>query len=403
MSACHKDRNEQEPDFPVNASHTLLIYMEGDNSLSRYADGNLRSCMQGLRDAENPLNLVIYKDNNSGSGNGLPELFQLRPSRKVAGKIDTVYIKRWDVELNSADPEVITEVLNLAFGKFDSEVRGVEFWSHGMSWIPSANYRTSDRQTSLTRAQNYIGQDNSDYTEIWQLRDALQKVNYPIDYLMFDACYMATAEVLYELRSTCQYILASCTEIMGDGFPYRDMIMSLSKAQGQDQLLNALRLAFDDYRQLYLDNGTFSLLCTSGAEKLYEACRSLANASDYDMLSADRFWFDASLQHYGRYRANSRYYFYDLADWAGVLGTCLNTTQYDEAIAEALHECVDQSYFSRIFTEGVEPLEIDRSCGLALSVPQLWPLHEMYATVPNMTTAKLDDAYTRLQWQITSK
>lgn len=412
ISACHKDKVEDEPaPFATKANHTLLIYLEGDNSLSRFADSNIQSCIKGICNSDNPINLVIYKDNNSGKNNGLPEMFLLKPSARITGSVDTVYIKKWNEEVNSADPNNIASIINLAFSKFDTEIHGVEFWSHGMSWIPSPDYKAGTLLAPETRSMHYIGQDNTEYTELWQLRQALEMVDYPIDYLMFDACHMATAEVLYELRNHCKYILASCTEIMGEGFPYNEMVKSLSTAHDHDKLLTALRMAYNNYRDLYINNGTFSLLCTDGAEKLLDVCQKLAKLTDEETICANPENFDAQIQHYGRNRVYSRYYFYDILDWADALAIKDDALSSESELAaiheqlrQALSECVDLCYFSRIFTEGVEPLYIDKSCGLALSVPQLWTLTEKYMLIggmaPSMYTSTLDAAYRNLGWQI---
>ena len=36
------------------------------------------------------------------------------------------------------------------------------------------------------------------------------------DFILFDACYMASVECTYELRNKAEYILASPTETMAD-------------------------------------------------------------------------------------------------------------------------------------------------------------------------------------------
>ncbi|MBQ0056335.1 MAG: hypothetical protein KBT20_01650 [Bacteroidales bacterium] len=392
LCACH-DRHSG-PTFVSKSAHTLLIYIEGDNSLSHYADINIRSCMDGLLKSDNPLNLVVYKDNNSGK----PALFQLKRSSHNASKIDTVYIQRWTDDIDSSSPEVISEVINMAFSKFDADVRGIDFWSHGMSWIPSDSYKPS-------RMKTYFGQDGNNYTELWDLRRALEQVSYPVDYLMFDACHMATAEVLYELRNTCQYILASPTEIMGDGFPYADMLSALSDAQTPDQLLPSLQNAYEWFASAYSDNGTFSLLSTDGAEELYDACRDIYRNADVTAKAEDAQYVSESIQRYGRKRTYALYYFHDALDW----GNNYNPRQSEDDIARAtalrnaIERCVLRSYYSRRFTDGKESLTIINCCGLALSVPEIWPLTETLTNNKGeivKTAAELNDAYTHLQWQL---
>lgn len=415
FASCH--RHGVEVKFTTKANHTLLIYVEGDNSLSRYSDGNIRDCINGLLKSSEPLNLVVYKDNYASGANGLPQLFQLKPSAKDINKIDTIYIKQWKEDLNSCDPTHIAEVLNLTFRHFNTEVRGVEFWSHGMSWVPNAEYNGATTtsaaivrepsaitessiisESSATDPQQplltYIGQDGTDYCQLWQLREALEQVDYPIDYIMFDACYMATAEVLYELRNTCKYILGSSTEIMGDGFPYAKMIAALSLAQSQSQLLTGLRGAFDAYQQAYANNGTFSLLKTVGAEALHTKAMQLAADTQHrEALAAAPEAYYYQMQHYGRRRPYTRFYFYDLADWARM---------NNGNLSDEIEACVDRSYFSRNFTDGYENLTIDRSCGLAVSDPIFFHMaEELELDVKGqkvITEATLSAAYSHIGW-----
>lgn len=387
FASCH--RHGVEVKFTTKANHTLLIYVEGDNSLSRYADGNIRDCINGLLKSTEPLNLVIYKDNYDSGDRGRPQLFQLKPSTKTRNKIDTIYIKRWKEDLNSCDPNHIADVLNLTFKHFKTDVRGVEFWSHGMSWVPDSSYKANGRATRI------IGQDGSNYCQLWQLREALEMVNYPIDYLSFDACYMATAEVLYELRNTCTYILGSSTEIMGDGYPYAKMIPALSHAQSQNQLLEGLRLAFDAYQESYKNNGTFSLLKTEGAEALYRKALALASDKPHrqDLANSPEAYY-YQLQRFGRKRPFTRFYFFDLADWARM---------NNGSLSNEIEACVDRSYFSEHFTDGYEDLSISRSCGLAVSDPIFFHMAEKYERDSRdqkvITEATLLAAYSQLGWQ----
>lgn len=365
------------------AEHTLLIYMAGDNSLSSFVPRNLHSIAEGVMTSPNPINVVVYRDGKT-YGSSLPALFQLR-KRADGSKLDTIYIKRWKEELDSSDPAVLEEVLHLTFKKLDTEVKGIEFWSHGLSWIPANNFKEGN-----TRAAQYIGMDESNCTELWEVRQAIEHSGIHFDYMMFDACHMATAEVGYELRNVCDYILASPTEIMGDGFPYTQMINSLSAIQHPDALLDGLYNAYEDFQNSYLTNGTFSLLRTSGFDQLYRACVDLERQAPM-VLS---LWADLpenpqnAIQYYGRNYTGARYYFYDVQDWADHLAQAAEINS--DAVTEALKECVLLHYHSKTFVAG-EGIKLDRCCGLAMSIPQFWPLSK---------NKNLDTAYRYIQWNL---
>ena len=54
----------------------------------------------------------------------------------------------------------------------------------------------------------------------YRLRGGGKAQNYRTDYLLFDACFMANIETLYDLRECTDYVIAAPCEIMGEGFPY---------------------------------------------------------------------------------------------------------------------------------------------------------------------------------------
>lgn len=64
---------------------------------------------------------------------------------------------------------------------------------------------------------------------ITELKEALEAQQFRFDYLIFDDCFMANIETLYDLRSVIGYIVASPCEVMGDGFPYDRIVPTCSK------------------------------------------------------------------------------------------------------------------------------------------------------------------------------
>ena len=53
-----------------------------------------------------------------------------------------------------------------------------------------------------------------------EIADLAAALTGHFDFIMFDACFMASVEVLYELRDKADYFIASPAEIISDGFPY---------------------------------------------------------------------------------------------------------------------------------------------------------------------------------------
>ena len=55
-----------------------------------------------------------------------------------------------------------------------------------------------------------------------------------MDFIIFDACFMGSVEVAYELRDVCDKIVASPTEVIAEGMDYITMASYLMKSSGSD-------------------------------------------------------------------------------------------------------------------------------------------------------------------------
>ena len=389
-TACHKNDSRQ---YNVSKQHTLLVYMIGDNNLYRYVERNLRDMRLGLLQSDVPINLVIYRDSKA-TGNSLPQLYQLKRYAN-SSYTDTIYIKKWSEDVDSTDPNVIAEVLRLTFDKFDTPIKGVEIWSHALSWIPSKGFQAEP----LTRALQSVGDDEGRQADLWDFAHGIEKSGVHLDYMLFDACHMATAEVLYELRNQTDYILAAATETVGEGFPYKAMIKSLSTIHDKQTLLSGLEAVYYDYQTTYNRCGTFSLLSTAGADHLLQACQTLEQqaSSTLQQWEQQPEVYQQDIQQYGRWlddNNDNRYLFYDLKNWSDALVSQSDLSN-DGGVQSALAECVLQHYNSEEcnFQDRREILYIKQSCGLAVSVPQFWRLSNI---------KNLDKAYSHLQWQMSS-
>lgn len=59
--------------------------------------------------------------------------------------------------------------------------------------------------------------------ETTDLADAMADAGLHTEYILFDACYMSSVEVAYELKDVTHYLIASPTEVLSYGFPYITM------------------------------------------------------------------------------------------------------------------------------------------------------------------------------------
>lgn len=61
---------------------------------------------------------------------------------------------------------------------------------------------------------------------ISDLHEALSVAPH-FDFMLFDACYMQSVEVIYQLRDRTDYFIGSPTEIPGPGAPYEAVVPAL--------------------------------------------------------------------------------------------------------------------------------------------------------------------------------
>ena len=370
-TACdHKSNDDPMPE--TKADHTLLIYIAGDNSLSSNCKDNIKLMKKGLLNSPDDINLLIYKDNRD-TGDGLPVLFQLKRTydkKTNAAKIDTVYLQRYTQDLNSCDPSVMAEVVNTAFKSFNTTVKGMELWSHGLSWIPSYQFQPSTR---------YIGQDNNNFLELWDIRKALEQCP-KLDYISFDACFTGMAEVAHELDGVCDYIYGPITEIMSFGFPYDTMLPILASCKNKTSVERALVECVDDFsKSSSFDNFgyTITLLKTEKADALAAAVAKLRKASGDKLteLTFNAEQYEARMQHYGRAAVGTRYDFYDLADYVDYMAE-----DGDENIQAIVSEInsnnivvayANSPYFS---DGGLEKINLSGCKGLGVSIPEFFGL-----------------------------
>ena len=67
--------------------------------------------------------------------------------------------------------------------------------------------------------------------DVTTLAEGIRQSGMKMQYILFDACYMGNAEVAYELKDVTYYLIASSSEIMGRGIPYRSIWRSLNSSK----------------------------------------------------------------------------------------------------------------------------------------------------------------------------
>lgn len=227
-SACD---NSDDP-TPATINRTVLVYVMGDNSLQGLISNDVSEMIEGAANVDlTRNNLLVYTDNGTTA-----KLFQL--VKNQSGKIVEEVVRTYGKDRNSVGKSEMQEVLSLVYTQYPADSYGLVLWSHGDGWVPG------------TADSRWIGQDWSGNARlsISTLSDALSVIPY-YDYILFDACFMQSIEVAYELRYHTGYFVGSPAEIPGPGAPYQKVVPALFATN--DAAFSVARAYYDYYDESY--------------------------------------------------------------------------------------------------------------------------------------------------------
>lgn len=113
---------------------------------------------------------------------------------------------------------------------------------HGLGWIRASDWLgSSSAAGAKAKAKATIEQEpkyrhfgstsTSDFAfDVTTLADAIKENGIKMQYILFDACFMANAETAYELREVTNFLVASSYTIMSEGMPYTKVWSYLNTA-----------------------------------------------------------------------------------------------------------------------------------------------------------------------------
>lgn len=223
---------------PELANRTVLAYVLADNSLTSFSLTDLDEMLEGIKTVDTKQNnLIVYMDRRDGGTSQL-----IRICRNSNGEIIKDTIQTYEASRNSVGINEMEQVFTYTVDHFPAQGYGLVLWSHGDGWIPYSNTKT-----------RWIGQDENKGTmdkrlNIDELHTVLKSIPR-LDFLLFDACYMQSIEVAYELRDCADYFIGSPTEIPGPGAPYQMVVPALFAVSAPEThtLSSSIASAYFDY------------------------------------------------------------------------------------------------------------------------------------------------------------
>ena len=292
FSACQKDDAKELPpqyDTSLTTSRTVMVYMVAENSMADDVSSDMYEMLNGMASTTfyPGDRLVVYVDDVK-----LPRVYLINNATKVASLSELKEVKTYTADVNSASAEQLAAFIEYVKKTYPSEndSYGLVMWSHGSGWIPS-NFSGDALSSSKLRSfgvdngyNNRANQGNQ--MNITDMARALEKLeNVHFDFILFDACFMQTVEVVSELRHVASHILSSPAEIPGYGADYSTMVPAMF--QKDDYATKMLEAYYNRYCNDISWGIVLSSVNTDALDAFAAYMKQVVAVHREDLLNAD--------------------------------------------------------------------------------------------------------------------
>ena len=246
--SCSNGDSPDGPDVPVTpVGQTVFMFFPWSNNL-------LSDFRRTVEDMQTVVAQRSMKDERimvfMATSEREAVLFELK---KQNGRCLTDTLRRYsDRPFTSRQwlTSLFSEVMTLA----PASRYGMVVGCHGLAWVPVQGQRNAQKrlgsQERIDEEDNLYKKERIDkegndlmhfevqgpvttrfiggtypetQIETTNLADAMADAGLHTEYILFDACYMSSVEVAYELKDVTHYLIASPTEVLSYGFPYITM------------------------------------------------------------------------------------------------------------------------------------------------------------------------------------
>jgi hypothetical protein len=188
-------------------SWTVIVYLDGDNSLCKYAQQELDEIKEvQLKDN---ITIVVLFDER-GEDNTHCYLFGEETEEIPLSKLCT----SWKYEINMGDQFTLENFVMYAMGNYPAHHYLVELWGHGYGQEGMCSDETSCDRLSMQEMVSALTKASEENDDI-------------IDILVLTSCYMGEIECIQKLKGTANHIIASDEEVPASGLPHTKIFNSL--------------------------------------------------------------------------------------------------------------------------------------------------------------------------------
>lgn len=276
--SCSNGDSPDGPDVPVTpVGQTVFMFFPWSNSL-------LSDFRRTVEDMQTVVAQRSMKDERvmvfMATSEREAVLFELK---KQNGRCLTDTLRRYsDRPFTSRQwlTSLFSEVMTLA----PASRYGMVVGCHGLAWVPVQGQRNARKrlgsQEKIDEEDNLYKEERIDkegepndlmhfevqgpvttrfiggtypetQIETTDLADAMADAGFHTEYILFDACYMSSVEVAYELKDVTHYLIASPTEVLSYGFPYITMGKHLLGTPNYKSIVDSFISFYSSYNLPY--------------------------------------------------------------------------------------------------------------------------------------------------------
>ena len=323
LTACTQDQSADEPEREDLA---VWCYMVADNNLENDLMDNVVQMYRGLSTLRQEATLLVYWD---GKSQYLPLPTILRYHVDKKGKInghrpieipaslddygkelcssvlaEGEMVRQYGQQWFSTEKETMTRVLTDMREYADARRIGLIASSHGSGWLKHIDGRNA-------RSFGQDGKQDASSTILTSdMAEAIRQAGIQPDFLLFDACMMGCAEVVYDFADVCHYMLVSSIIVPSPGFPYDEMMGHLLSGtlDGYQRACETYIAHYDAVTDPSIKFGNIAIVDCTEAPALAVAFKAQLEAH----AAAFPFTPSGDLQYYGERGTNFRYFSADM-------------------------------------------------------------------------------------------
>lgn len=248
--------------------------------------------------------------------------------------------------MNMTDADTLSDFIRFSAESYPADRYELILWDHGGGTMTGFGYDELYEDTSLTLSS---------------LSTALYNGGVQFDFIGFDACLMATAEVAYALDPYADYLIASEESEPGEGWAYKNWLTMLAEDPAVPTAELGKKLA-DDFLEAYIfaDMPTLSVLDLRYVPELYAALESYWGSA-YTALQSGSYGAFSQVRNNVREFGDNEYDQVDLSDLATLTKQSLSLGTEDDVQAAVQNMVVYNVTYEK------------SAAGIAVYFPCLWP------------------------------